>query len=118
MYGTTLRLASDAENSAATAAGRKSLGGEEEGFAGKRSATSAVDRMNARADAAAAVVDAAEDEAFVATASELEREFDFQLRELLESLNASTHLEPNLASLCARLDFNEFYSFGPGGKYT
>ena len=71
MYGTTLRLASDAENSAATAAGRKSLGGEEEGFAGKRSATSAVDRMNARADAAAAVVDAAEDEAFVATASEL-----------------------------------------------
>jgi hypothetical protein len=37
---------------------------------------------------------------------------------LLEALNGSAHLEPNLASLCARLDFNEFYSFGPGGKYT
>ena len=47
-----------------------------------------------------------------------EGDFDAQLRELLEALNGSAHLEPNLASLCARLDFNEFYSFGPGGKYT
>ena len=33
--------------------------------------------------------------------------------ELMAALNASSHLEPNLASLCARLDFTQFFS-GPG----
>jgi hypothetical protein len=32
-----------------------------------------------------------------------------QLRDLISMLNMSTHLEPNLASLCARLDFNYFH---------
>ena len=79
---------------------------------------SARDRVEARLEAAAAIAAAAEEEGFATAMAQLEGEFDSQLRELLESLNNSAHLEPNLASLCARLDFNEFYSFGPGGKYT
>jgi gamma-tubulin complex component 2 len=76
------------------------------------------DRVQARLETAAAVAAAAEGTGFTAAVLRLEGEFDTQLRSLLESLNNSAHLEPNLASLCARLDFNEFYTFGPGGKYT
>ena len=92
--------------------------GEDGRRGGQKKTLSARDRVEARLEAAAAITAAAEDEGFVSAMSRLECEFDTQLLELLETLNNSAHLEPNLASLCARLDFNEFYSFGPGGKYT
>ena len=76
------------------------------------------ERVEARREAAQAIFDAAEGEKYSGEVGRLEKDFDAQLRVLLEALNGSAHLEPNLASLCARLDFNEFYSFGPGGKYT
>ena len=47
----------------------------------------------------------------------LESSFDECVKELLFALNRSAHTEPNLSSLCARLDFNEYYTYGPGGKY-
>ena len=102
---------------------RQTLAGEpsaygEDGEPTPRAIKSARERVEARREAAASIVAAAEDEGFVETMLALESEFDAQLRELLESLNHSAHLEPNLASLCARLDFNEFYTFGPGGKYA
>lgn len=43
----------------------------------------------------------------------LEGQFDTQLRELVLALNQSAHQEPNLASLCARIDFTEFYTAAP-----
>jgi hypothetical protein len=43
-----------------------------------------------------------------------EGQFDSQL----DRLNNSAHLGPNLASMCTRLDCNEFYSIGAGGEYT
>lgn len=45
----------------------------------------------------------------------LEGQFDTQLRELVLALNQSAHQEPNLESLCARIDFTEFYTAGNGG---
>ena len=47
----------------------------------------------------------------------LESSFDECVKELFVTLNRSAHTEPNLSSLCARLDFNEYYTYGPGGKY-
>jgi gamma-tubulin complex component 2 len=47
----------------------------------------------------------------------LESSFDECVKELFLALNRSAHTEPNLSSLCARLDFNEYYTYGPGGKY-
>ena len=46
----------------------------------------------------------------------LESSFDECVKELLFALNRSAHTEPNLSSLCARLDFNEYYTYGPGGS--
>lgn len=98
-------------------AGRLSVaGGEDTGS--HRVSASARERVEARHEAAQAIFDACEGERYASEVARLEGDFDAQLRELLEALNGSAHLEPNLASLCARLDFNEFYSFGPGGKYT
>jgi gamma-tubulin complex component 2 len=48
----------------------------------------------------------------------LESSFDECVKELFVTLNRSAHTEPNLSSLCARLDFNEYYTYGPGGKYA
>ena len=98
-------------------AGRLSVaGGEDTGS--HRVSASARERVEARHEAAQAIFDACEGDKYASEVARLEEDFDAQLRELLEALNGSAHLEPNLASLCARLDFNEFYSFGPGGKYT
>lgn len=98
-------------------AGRLSVAGGED-LPGVRATSSARERVEARREAAQAIFDAAEGENYSGEVGRLEKDFDAQLRVLLEALNGSAHLEPNLASLCARLDFNEFYSFGPGGKYT
>ena len=97
-------------------AGRLSVAGGED--TGGRVSASARERVEARYEAAQAIFDACEGDKYASEVARLEGDFDAQLRELLEALNGSAHLEPNLASLCARLDFNEFYSFGPGGKYT
>jgi gamma-tubulin complex component 2 len=63
----------------------------------------------AAAEEAAAVNAAASEPAFAAAMRALEAQFDTQLRELMAALNASSHLEPNLASLCARLDFTTYF---------
>ena len=98
---------------------RRSVGrAEDADGAGAPRRVTARDRMDARVEAAAAIAATADDKAFITSIMQLEGEFDSQLHELLQTLNNSAHLEPNLASLCARLDFNEFYTFGPGGKYT
>jgi gamma-tubulin complex component 2 len=57
----------------------------------------------AAAEEAAAINAAASEPGFAAAMRALEAQFDTQLRELMAALNASSHLEPNLASLCARL---------------
>ena len=60
---------------------------------------------------------AGEDADVARTLESLESSFDECVKELLHALNRSAHTEPNLSSLCARLDFNEYYTYGPGGKY-
>ena len=57
------------------------------------------------------------DVAFSRKLESLESSFDECVKELFLALNRSAHTEPNLSSLCARLDFNEYYTYGPGGKY-
>jgi len=53
---------------------------------------------------------AAQDLGFSNSMRQLEEQFHNQLKDLISMLNMSTHLEPNLASLCARLDFNNYFS--------
>ena len=77
----------------------------------------AVRHGDRRAAEAEAVESAARRSGFAEATASLSEAFDAQFGTLLETLNDAAHLEPNLASLCARLDFNEYYSFGPGGKY-
>ena len=55
---------------------------------------------------------------FLQSLAEKENEFDAKMRELFTVLSQLAHTEPTLASLCARLDFNEYYTYGPGGKYN
>ncbi|KAK3261906.1 hypothetical protein CYMTET_29215 [Cymbomonas tetramitiformis] len=52
----------------------------------------------------------AADPTFSESIRQLEEQFHAQLGDLIKMLNMSTHLEPNLASLCARLDFNNFFT--------
>ena len=59
-----------------------------------------------RAAQVASLSAAASEPGFAAALRALEAQFDTQLRELTTALTASQHLEPNLASLCARLDFS------------
>jgi len=73
-----------------------------EGFGGRRS------RAAAAGEAAAATA-AASEPGFAAAMRAQEAQFDTALRELVAALNASRHLEPNLANLVARLQG------GPGG---
>mmetsp|Transcript_48227 Transcript_48227/g.154449 ORF Transcript_48227/g.154449 Transcript_48227/m.154449 type:complete len:277 (-) Transcript_48227:52-882(-) len=47
---------------------------------------------------------------FVAVVGELDHAFSKQLRELIVVLSSSAHLEPNLANLVGRLDFNTFFT--------
>ena len=61
---------------------------------------------------------AMEDPEFIDSLTQLETTFDTQMRELFQVLSQSAHAEPNLSSLCARLDFNEYYTYGAGGKYA
>ena len=61
---------------------------------------------------------AGEDRDFARKLESLETSFDECVKELLLALNRSAHTEPNLSSLCARLDFNEYYTYGPGGRYA
>jgi gamma-tubulin complex component 2 len=67
---------------------------------------------NVAAEEAHAINTAASEPGFAAAMRALEAQFDTQLRELIAALNASQHLETNLASLCARLDFTQFFSGG------
>jgi len=57
------------------------------------------------------------DSTFESRLRALELEFDSRAAELLRVLNQSARAEPNVTSLCARLDFNEYYSYGLGGKH-
>ena len=61
---------------------------------------------------------AGEDGDFARKLESLEAAFDECVKELLLALNRSAHTEPNLSSLCTRLDFNEYYTYGPGGQYA
>ena len=52
------------------------------------------------------------EEEMTAVVSDTQSQFDHLLEDFLNVLNDSGHLEPNLASLCSRLDFNGFYVHG------
>jgi len=66
-------------------------------------------RTRTRSERTAQAREAAVDPTFTEAVGQLEEAFHAQLRDLISMLNMSTHLEPNLASLCARLDFNHYY---------
>ena len=53
--------------------------------------------------------EAAEGESFGLAVDAVAERFEAEIRELLALLNTRVHLEPNLASLCSRLDFNQFW---------
>ena len=77
----------------------------------------AVASLDDEDDAVAQTV-AGEDGDLARRLESLESSFDECVKELFVALNRSAHTEPNLSSLCARLDFNEYYTYGPGGKYA
>jgi len=67
------------------------------------------ERTRLRLERTALAKKAGNDEGFIEAIRGLEEQFHTQLRDLISMLNMSTHLEPNLASLCSRLDFNDFF---------